>query len=102
MAREDLMTPERLVQMLIDADMMPFAYSGRGMYGRECVAVSGDVSPFDLGLRIGLALGRRGHEEMELRSATDAMGRGVVLYFPDATWSDKCAALVPDDEDEVA
>lgn len=56
------------------------SYSGRGMFGKECVAVYGDDA-FALGMAIG--------QEEYLASAfdgkitrQDSMGLGIVIYWP--------------------
>jgi len=59
------------------------SYSGRGMYGKSCVAVYVDDAT-DL-LKIGVTIGET---YADLRAATDSMGRGMVVYWPSQTWED--------------
>jgi hypothetical protein len=55
------------------------AYSGRGMFGRECVSV--DVGQDDHMSHEDLiaAVGVQG-------AKVDSLGRGVVVYWPRVTW----------------
>lgn len=82
-----------LQQNLEDAGCEPYAYSGRAMYGKECVAVDidGSIGNFfaDFLTEMGETLSGEELEEAVLESArafrgmqTDSMGRGLVLYFP--------------------
>lgn len=84
-----------LLIALRSLDMVPFGYSGRGMYGRQCVAVdTEDRSTFEVFADIleysdlSDDLGSIAHA---LRNAkTDSLGRGQVLYFPKFTWDESC------------
>jgi hypothetical protein len=69
-------------------DYTPFAYSGRGMMGRSCLAV--DVKLDGLGKFLGQlfeagaqfdsdALSQLGSEIESLK--TDSLGKGMVVYF---------------------
>lgn len=76
------MDPITLIRALETAGFEPMSYSGRGMYGRQCVGVSAE-SPFEVGVALGLALGE---EARDLRVASDTLGRDTVLYFPGVAW----------------
>ena len=58
------------------------SYSGRGMYGKQCVSVDLD-SDGDL-WDLAVALARRGIEPGG--PSTDSMGRGIVAYWPRIAW----------------
>lgn len=82
------------------------SYSGRAMYGRDCVGVvvPHDVSSFQLGAAIARALlegdpdeGARDVEDLaDLRVCEDNMGRDTIVYFPRVEWP----AGEDDDADE--
>ena len=74
-------------------------YSGRGMYGKDCVGVDcNHLSPFQVvaKLVIGLtALAEADEEAAEhftLSGAveSDSMGRGQIVYFPRLPWLELC------------
>ena len=93
----------KLVQLLRETEgFRARRYSGRAMYGRECVGVdlnhAGDL------FRVGVELGRLAYEQGraeddvlgDLRSPrTDSMGMGMIAYWPDVEWP----AGEPEDED---
>lgn len=59
-------------------------YSGRGMYGKECLAVVYD-QPVDL-IRFVVAMAERGWGDALTDSvAQDSMGLGAVIYWPNVT-----------------
>jgi hypothetical protein len=62
-------------------------YSGRAMYGRECVGITGDMS--DCMLVIGEIIKQQKEEpsfdddvDTLLDFKTDSMGRDVIVYWP--------------------
>ena len=73
---------EQLIAALESAGYTWRRYSGRGMYGKECVGVtlSDDGELFDLGRTVGAieAECNPGHVR------TDNMGRGIIVYWPGA------------------
>lgn len=95
---------KHIMQELIEdtESSRPRSYSGRGMYGRECLAV--DVADGVFALVADLITAARELDddatfdvlEEALRHArTDSMGRGQVLYFPGIPYVDE------EDEDEL-
>lgn len=82
------------------------SYSGRAMYGQDCVGVTlpRDVSAFQLGAAIARALlegdpdeGQRDVDDLaDLRVCEDAMGLDSIVYFPRVEWP----ADASDDEDD--
>jgi hypothetical protein len=60
-------------------------YSGRCMFGKQCVAIEYDT-PDDM-FRMGVLLGRAGLDTSGAQ--TDQMGRGYVVYFPEIEWSEE-------------
>lgn len=82
---------ERLKSIFAAVGLKPQAYSGRGMYGKQCLAVVVDDHPF--GVALALAYQAVPHELEELlailfRPQEDQMGQNVVLYWPHIAWSD--------------
>jgi hypothetical protein len=80
----------QLVDILQSAGHEPYAYSGRGMYGKECVGVDlhCEVLNFAADVIEAMAICGEADENGEmvakaLRNArSDSMGRGTVVYFP--------------------
>ena len=82
-----------LIDLLEACDCEPRPYSGRGMYGKHCVAVTcGSVN--GLFADISYAMKQMGNLEQQLsnlenllRTArTDNLGRDTVVYWPDMEW----------------
>jgi len=89
------MDSQKLVDLLEDAGLETRSYSGRGMYGKECVAFT--VSEGELiGSIASVVEVCAVNYELETvsefvktlkRASTDQMGRdGVVVYFPRYEW----------------
>lgn len=75
-----------LTEALRTVDLEPQSYSGRGMYGRQCVSVKGS-SQKDLISRIvmcGLEPEQVG--QLIQMSHADSLGLGVVIYWPSIEW----------------
>lgn len=107
-APREALTPERLRELFEDAQHMPHAYSGRGMYGEVCLAVTTDSASeaATVILDVVQAAAKNGTTEdvievidMLRGSRTDSMGRGVVVYWPDIRWAD-CGEAEDREEDE--
>lgn len=75
---------------LVIAGYEPHSYSGRGMFGKECVAVNLDSSN-ELA-NVGAALAAEG---VLSQPSIDGMGRGIVAYWPSEPW-------MPEGQDGVA
>ena len=71
---------EELVNTLKLAGFEPTSYSGRGMFGRQCVAVS-DVSLWDLAKATGQLDVSQPYE--------DTLGRGKVFYWQYMPWPEQ-------------
>jgi len=95
------METKKLIKQLASAGYGIRSYSGRGMFGRECVSVSGDdaqeimLDVIDILTDIADVHEFVGH----MRCAhSDSLGKGVVLYWPAAKWSselEECAQSAP-------
>ena len=76
----------KFLDALEQAGYEPRSYSGRGMYGKQCVSVSGDnVSAWD----IAYALWYNNLDEDDLdvpEPHQDQLGLGIVLYWPSYEW----------------
>ena len=62
----------------------PRAYSGRGMYGKQCLGV-GLESDSDL-WDLAWFMGSGGFDVGAPR--TDSLGRGIIAYWPSLKWED--------------
>lgn len=83
-----------LAEVLRDEGYSVIAYSGRGMYGKECLGVKLDEgdSLFNLGFVMGGAA-ETNVDLMDLLShlptpRTDSLGRGTVAYWPSLKWEE--------------
>jgi hypothetical protein len=84
-----------------DGEARADGYSGRGMYGKTCAAVTFDSLPeaFQFFARLGeytagVEMDEDTYEDPSLimqelvgSAQTDSMGRGIVVYFPRWTFS---------------
>lgn len=77
---------EALVQAMqaldVEAEILP-DYSGRGMYGRTCIAITSDTSgraQMALAFAAGQLADEAGIDFDDLPTRTDSMGLGVVIY----------------------
>jgi phage gp45-like len=81
--KESTMTVDEahaIVQQLqeegVDAEVME-DYSGRGMFGRTCPAITGERAILT---EIGYAASQIGMARSDVPSRTDSMGLGIVVY----------------------
>ena len=90
-----------LIRALESLDLSARSYSGRGMYGRNCVGVTlgrnSEYTEFGLGVALALALGE---EAADLQARTDSMGLGSIVYFPNVRWPEGRKDSDESDEDE--
>lgn len=87
-------------QILVDADLEPRSYSGRGMYGKVCLGfvIERDDSPLRAfgGILSGLSCRDATRvksdlsdlSELMLEAREDSMGLGTIVYFPKIKWDD--------------
>lgn len=95
----------KVCELIREAGHEPRGYSGRAMYGRQCVGVTTD-DPFALIGDMLQALLDRGETDGELEmirtllkdTRTDSMGRSSIVYWPEVEWSSHAAD--PADEEE--
>jgi hypothetical protein len=87
-------------QILVDADLEPRDYSGRGMYGKKCLGfvIERNDSPLRAfggmlaslsslnGARVKSDLSDL--SELMLEACEDSMGLGTIVYFPKVKWDD--------------
>jgi len=64
-----------IIEQLAEAGLEPRAYSGRGMYGKECVGVALD------GIGDGTA-----QQIVGSAPRTDSLGRRIIAYWPHLSW----------------
>jgi hypothetical protein len=72
------MDGQNFIAVLRGAGLEPRSYSGRGMFGRQCVGVSGRT--------VASVLRDVPREFGEPH--TDNMGMGVIAYWPSVEWPD--------------
>ena len=77
---------KELIDKLLDIGLCPRSYSGRSMYGRECVAVVLSRDEGWSSWNIAMELANSDFDPGEPNE--DAMGLGTVLYWPSYTWPD--------------
>jgi hypothetical protein len=84
------------------------SYSGRGMYGRECLAIEGS-SAMDIMASLLERISEEGEDAAEAasdlsealrRSSQDSMGRDMVLYFPGIPFVSEDADEEDNDEED--
>jgi hypothetical protein len=70
-----------LIQALKESGLTPRSYSGRGMYGKECVG-------FEDRNGVGLwEFARHLDPDLELREPhSDQLGKGMIYYWPEYAW----------------
>lgn len=76
---------ETLKEIIEAAGYDTRSYSGRGMFGRECLAVSIDVSEsefFSDLIDVTDSSNIRIVSDAMRNVRTDSLGRGTILYFP--------------------
>jgi len=85
-----------LSEILEDIGYEPYAYSGRGMYGKTCVAVNLEdrsQSVWEIALEV---CSRDGDLAYSMGAPSqDSMGLGIVVYWPNLPYEGKS-----DDEEE--
>ncbi|NDJ15651.1 MAG: hypothetical protein EBY17_31515 [Acidobacteriia bacterium] len=70
------MNTKTIIQRLVEAGFKPRSYSGRGMYGREC-----------LGVVFATADERYEAEKIVGKAAVeDSMGKRYIAYWPAVAW----------------
>jgi len=88
MAKQAVMIEREFINDALDCagledEQLRESYSGRGMYGKICFGIAGDVG--DLA-KFLLALARNGQDELADSLAyslnTDGMGLKSIFYFP--------------------
>lgn len=78
------LSAERLIEIIESAGFTARDYSGRGMYGVSCVAVSDDEC--DLASLVEQCEDVTEAANMLRRMSTDSMGRGQVFYWSNIRW----------------
>lgn len=81
------MTNEQFYSIVCKCGYEPFAYSGRGMFGKKCFAitVSSDSELFNFGIKFGR---NSDIDAYCLYTCTDSLGHDIVVYWPDMKWDD--------------
>jgi hypothetical protein len=74
------------VEALQNAGYEPRSYSGRGMYGKQCVAVVTDDNAFKVGVLVMAELPEEFDTYLLESVEDDSMGLSTVIYWPDVKW----------------
>lgn len=87
------MTSEEFIDILKSLEKSPRNYSGRGMYGRSCVAVEVESTQeaLEFMYSFGAEAAHRGDIDDAMRYSSpcmDNMGHGLVLYWTTVAWPD--------------
>ena len=83
--------PKDLIEIAESADLNVRSYSGRGMYGKECVGITGSTLQHVLA---DLVLAEFDFDKEDLayliRAArTDNMGMDTIVYWPNLQWPEE-------------
>lgn len=79
-----------------DMDFNVHSYSGRGMYGKTCLAITGDnINLIQLGYEIAGGYGDEVEYHHVMKYKQDSMGLGTVIYWPNIPYVEE-----EEDEDE--
>jgi len=92
----DKATFDKLVSTIEDAGFEARSYSGRGMYGSQCLGVSCD-SPISCVMQIVSSFCENADDVESVKDlvdtlsdpSTDAMGRGGIVYWTSIPWLDE-------------
>lgn len=104
----------RLVRTIRDEEYEPRSYSGRGMYGEECVAFSTDPGESTHGAIIDICSNivqqidddtLSPEEAIHMMSymqdvRTDSLGKGAIVYFYNIPWDPDFATGKDEEEEE--
>ncbi len=102
----DKTTFQTITETLDDMGIEYRSYSGRGMYGAECLGIDcdrGDAAsiPAKLVLELMAADEREAAETVAMaRIRTDSMGLGQIVYFEDITWERSTSHPVSEEEED--
>lgn len=65
------------------------SYSGRGMFGKECFAITVDGSGLSEVADIAHECGRRNEDPYHFSNIqSDSLGLGTVIYWPNIEWEE--------------
>jgi hypothetical protein len=108
-----MITAKELCEAMSECGLKYRSYSGRGMYGKECV---GFTTGYGLSNRVELAFGYELSDCVELaltlkvtfdddtiiklfrHARTDSMGQSTIIYFPRVEWDTSISE--PDEDGE--
>jgi hypothetical protein len=93
------MEAERFQELAEDAGYHVRKYSGRSMYGRQCVGIELDRGQSEAEMAAKIMLEAHNDDERELEDLVDlfggtrgdSMGRGSIVYWPELEWADGMA-----------
>jgi len=86
-------------EVLEDAGYEPYAYSGRGMYGKKCVAINVERGQSIWEIAIQVFKENEDIAEQVGTPTEDDMGLGAVFYWPNLPYEGKSDNEEEDSED---
>lgn len=85
--------PKKLIEVIESANFEVRSYSGRAMYGKDCVGIDvrQGVSQFQVGVAVAQMAMTLGYEDLaddlaDERVVSDSMGYDTIVYFPNVPW----------------
>lgn len=90
------MDSEQLITLLKRLGHSPRSYSGRGMYGRQCVGI--DLELYDGLWNLAREIGAEG-VQLEMPD-TDNLGRDIIAYWPRFEWPDHAIEADFEEDDD--
>lgn len=79
---------QQFIEALESAGYEPRGYSGRCMYGKQCVAIVTDDHAFKVGIFVMASLPEDFDTYILESVDQDSMGCSTVIYWPDAEWNE--------------
>lgn len=100
---------DKIFTAIEDAGYEPREYSGRGMYGRQCLGVTCE-RPAGFMVALFATMCENADDVDEIREVAealqdpseDAMGRDAIIYWPSIRWQGEAGAPVDDHGVEVS
>jgi hypothetical protein len=103
------MTDTHIIQTLLEQDFDLRSYSGRGMYGKQCLAVTGATLGEVVAVLVSQAIEKAEDilnkglvydvEKAAGEIKTDSLGMGIVVYFPSVPYNDDGLSSNDDEEE---
>ena len=87
------MNNQEFYELLCERGANVRAYSGRGMFGEQCIGMTIDYSPYAFVAECVACLETDEDREDIIRifanTKEDSLGLGSIIYWPDMAWDDE-------------